>query len=223
MDVIMKGRHKTSSGRRLEAVVFDFNDTLSPGNFTSVFEEFNGRLPRPGSEIVELYKKAGLLDQLMRGRLTELEFWQQVGDQAGVDVPLLLEIADRIKHSKTLDMEVHATVRGLSEDGGLRLALLTDNVRETFDFWVEKFGLRELFHCVVNSSANGFMKREVELYEILLGELNTAPTQTLLVDDNPEFLTIAERLGLVTLHFRGAKDLRYALYELGLLRKAISL
>lgn len=205
------------SNGRIRAVVFDFNDTLSPSNFIEVFENFNGRLPRSGSEIVRAYVDAGLLEQLMRGKITESDFWQGVADLTGVELSLLLDVTEEIKYAKVLDEDVVAVVRELSTKNEISLALLTENVRETFDFWVEKFELNHLFPYIFNSSTYGVLKNEEKFYHIMLAELDILPQQALLIDDNPVFLRAAATIDMHTILFRGAKELRRELSQLGLL------
>ncbi|MCZ7535288.1 MAG: HAD family phosphatase [Acidimicrobiia bacterium] len=86
-------------------------------------------------------------------------------------------------------------------DSGLRLGLLTNNVKEFGDHWRSSFPVEELFEVVVDSSHVGMRKPEREIYELTCDRLGIHPAEAVFVDDNADNIAAAELLGMSTVHF----------------------
>jgi epoxide hydrolase-like predicted phosphatase len=85
---------------------------------------------------------------------------------------------------------------------GLRLGLLTNNVKEFGEHWRTMFPLEELFEEVVDSSHVGVRKPEREIYELTCSRMAIAPTEAVFVDDNADNITAAREFGMEAVHFR---------------------
>jgi len=203
-----------------KVIVFDFNDTLSPSNFVQTFKRDENLLGMSVDEFVRAYIDNGLLRDLMMGRFSsENEFWRMVSQLTGVDLDLLTRMAEDVALSKCLDTEVMQLVDELRNR--YKLALLTDNLLETFNFWVEKFALESKFDVIVNSADYGILKSNPEIYSVLLQILNVRAQEVLMVDDDPRNLSVAESVGIRTLCFVGAQQLERSLIKEGLLSRPV--
>lgn len=80
--------------------------------------------------------------------------------------------------------------------GGIRTGLLTNNAKEFEDFWRPLLPLDELFDDVVDSSDVGLRKPDPRIYELALGRLGVAASDTVFVDDAPGNVAGAERVGI---------------------------
>ncbi|HEX5616749.1 MAG TPA: HAD-IA family hydrolase [Acidimicrobiia bacterium] len=96
-------------------------------------------------------------------------------------------------------MVVHK-IRELGERG-LRLGLLTNNVKEFGEHWRATFPLDELFEVVVDSSHVGMRKPDREIYELTCSRLGVTPDETIFVDDNADNVAAAAAFGMETVHF----------------------
>jgi putative hydrolase of the HAD superfamily len=92
-------------------------------------------------------------------------------------------------------------MRGL-RSRGMRMALLTNNVREWEPLWRSMLPVDEIFALVVDSAFVGCRKPEPEIYEITLERLGVAAEQCLFVDDVEDNCAAAGRLGMAAVHFR---------------------
>jgi putative hydrolase of the HAD superfamily len=84
---------------------------------------------------------------------------------------------------------------------GLRLGLLTNNVKEFGDHWRTMFPLEELFEEVVDSSHVGMRKPERAIYELTCSRMGIEPGEAVFVDDNPDNVEAARAYGMETVHF----------------------
>ena len=86
-------------------------------------------------------------------------------------------------------------------DDGIRLALLTNNVKEWGDHWRATFPIDELFDVVVDSSEVGMRKPDPRVYELTCERIGVATTAAAFVDDNTENVAAARRLGMEVVLF----------------------
>ena len=110
-----------------------------------------------------------------------------------------------------------AVVRELSARGAVRLATLNNESAELNEYRIRHFGLHEIFPTFFTSCWLGVRKPTLAIYERVLGMTQADPAQTLFVDDRLQNLTPAAGLGVRTIHFQGAEQLRSALKAQGLL------
>jgi putative hydrolase of the HAD superfamily len=85
---------------------------------------------------------------------------------------------------------------------GIRIGLLTNNVKEFGDAWRAMFPIDELCEVVVDSSDVGMRKPEPEIYELICERMGIPPTNAIFVDDNPDNVAAARKLGMETVHFK---------------------
>lgn len=204
----------------IKAVVFDFNDVLSPSNYMQAFKRHEESLGMPVDEFVNAYVSKGLLDKLLAGEyVSEYDFWQAVSELTGIEMTILTKMRADVADSKELNPQVLHIIKQLRERCYI-LVLLTNNYRETFQYWIEKFNLKSTFHVIFNSADYGILKSNPKLYHIVLKTLNVKASEVVMIDDNTNNLAIADTLGLKTVHYIGANELRTALFRLGLLESS---
>jgi putative hydrolase of the HAD superfamily len=85
---------------------------------------------------------------------------------------------------------------------GIRLAILTNNVREWHDIWRTAFEIDALFELVVDSAFEGTRKPEPRIYELTLERLGLEAGDCAFIDDVDVNVTAATELGMHGIHFR---------------------
>lgn len=81
--------------------------------------------------------------------------------------------------------------------GGVRTALVTNNIREFGDGWRRMVPVEELFDAVVDSSSVGVRKPDPRIFAIALDALGgVAPAAAVLVDDAPGNVAAARAFGM---------------------------
>ena len=109
-----------------------------------------------------------------------------------------------------------AVVRDLAQSG-VRMATLNNESAELNDHRIRLFGLRAIFPTFFSSCWLGVRKPTRRIYERVLGMTQADPSRTLFVDDRPQNLSPAAALGVQTIHFQSAGQLRAELASRGLL------
>ena len=110
-----------------------------------------------------------------------------------------------------------AIARDLAAAGEVRLATLNNESEALNNFRIRRFGLREIFPTFFTSCWLGVRKPTHEIYTRALGMTQADPTHTLFIDDRTQNLNPAAALGMQTIHFQSAAQLRANLEERGLL------
>jgi putative hydrolase of the HAD superfamily len=79
---------------------------------------------------------------------------------------------------------------------GLRIGLLTNNVKEFGENWRAMFPIDELCEEVVDSSHVGMRKPDREIYELTCARMKIAPSEAVFLDDNAENVAAARAFGM---------------------------
>ncbi len=101
-----------------------------------------------------------------------------------------------------------AVARELAESGTVRMATLNNEGEELNVHRIRKFGLHEIFPVFFTSCWLGVRKPARAIYTRVLGMVQADPARTLFVDDRAQNLSPAAALGMHTIHFRSAEQLR---------------
>jgi putative hydrolase of the HAD superfamily len=146
------------------------------------------------------------LFELEKGRIAETEFQRRLCEQLGEDVDLerlSTLYFERLKPNRPM-IDFVTSLR----ERGLRMALLTNNVREWEPLWRAKLPeLDEIFEVVVDSAFVGMRKPEPEIYELTLERLGgVAPESCLFIDDVEVNCQAARDLGMQAVRFESAEQ-----------------
>jgi putative hydrolase of the HAD superfamily len=101
---------------------------------------------------------------------------------------------------------------------GVRMATLNNESAELNVHRIQSFGLRDVFPTFFSSCWLGVRKPTLAIYKRVLGMTQADPSRTLFVDDRSQNLAPAAALGMRTIQFRSAEQLRGELRGQGVLK-----
>ncbi len=107
------------------------------------------------------------------------------------------------------------TARAFRAGGRYVLATLNNESRELNDYRLRTFGLAEIFHAFFSSCYTGCRKPDPAAFRAALQFLQREPEETLFLDDRPENVAAAARLGFRTLRVRDPDRVREELAQAG--------
>ncbi len=153
------------------------------------------------------------LDRVYNGKMLEDEYWEaminkyhwaasvsqikEVIRQGFEEIPGTRTIIENLKHN------------------GYRLGLLSVHGREWIEYCERKFNYHGLFDATLYSFEIGLSKPEKEVYKVILERLRAKPSECIFIDDNETYLEGARKLGIATIHFESAEQLKKQLENLG--------
>jgi putative hydrolase of the HAD superfamily len=208
---------------RIEAVVSDFGGVLTTplfDAFAHVQEAHGIGMEALGTAMWRATQERGEnpLFPLERGEMTEAEFLAVLSgalrEELGREVTL-----DRFAEGWFARLRPNermiAHLRSLKEERGVRLALLTNNVREWEERWRAMLPVDELFELVVDSAFVGMRKPDPAIYELALSRLGLPAEACAFVDDLEANCDTARALGMAAVRFedtdQAIRDLEAAL------------
>jgi putative hydrolase of the HAD superfamily len=190
----------------IRAVISDFGGVLT----TPLLESFLAYQRESGISLEDLGVAMAKLMQeddgrhplfeLEKGNITEEEFSRRLGAALGRDVSGMREVYFENLHPNE---RMIGYLRGLRGDG-LRLALLTNNVREWEPLWRAKLpDVDELFEVVVDSGFVGMRKPDPAIYELTLERLGDGllAEECAFLDDIEVNCDAARALGMTAIRF----------------------
>jgi putative hydrolase of the HAD superfamily len=193
----------------INALISDFGGVLT-SPLLGALERFNDHLGLTGEEFGRAMALAMQehgehpLYALERGEITEREFnarlERALREQLGRDVDLS-RMAQLMMDHLHPNQELFDYYRSLRERG-LRLGILTNNVREWEPLWRSKLPIDEIFEDVVDSAFVGMRKPEPEIYALALSRLGVQAGECAFVDDLQVNVDAARELGFHAVHFR---------------------
>jgi putative hydrolase of the HAD superfamily len=107
--------------------------------------------------------------------------------------------------------------RALSESGKYLMSTINNESRELNAYRIQTFGLRAIFKLFVSSCNVGLRKPEEGIYRLALDITQKPPEECCFVDDRALNLECAGRLGMKTIEFGDAAQLRRELQTLGVI------
>ena len=194
----------------IRAVVTDFGGVLTTPlfhAFAHVQEEHGIGLEALGMAMFTLTQTRGEnpLYALERGEMPEAEFLRVLGEAVGDQVgrPVSMErFAERYFEQLDPNDELIAHLRTLKTERGLRLAMLTNNVREWEPRWKAMIpGIDELFETIVDSAFVGMRKPDPAIYELTLARLDLPAGACVFLDDLEVNCDAARALGMTAIRF----------------------
>jgi putative hydrolase of the HAD superfamily len=145
------------------------------------------------------------LFELEKGRMSEAEFLELMETELEPELghrPELHRFREIYFDALDPNERMVDLMRDL-RDRGMRMALLTNNVREWEPLWRSLLPVDEIFELIVDSAFVGMRKPEPGIYELTLERLDgPSPSECLFVDDVEVNCDAARELGMRVVHFR---------------------
>jgi putative hydrolase of the HAD superfamily len=193
----------------LRAIVSDFGGVLTTPLLAAfaAFQDEVGISPENLGKAMRVGLAEGEdlpLFQLERGEITEDEFIARLED----GLESILGHRPRLHHFRQKfwgalhpNEEMIALMHEL-KGRGLKMAMLTNNVREWEPLWRSMLPVDEIFEEIVDSAFVGCRKLEARIYELTLERIGLPAEACLFIDDLAPNIEGAERAGMRAVHFR---------------------
>jgi putative hydrolase of the HAD superfamily len=193
----------------LRAIVSDFGGVLTTPLFAAfaAFQDEVGISPENLGKAMRVGLAEGEdlpLFQLERGEISEDKFIERLED----GLESILDHRPHLHHFRQKfwgalhpNEEMIALMHEL-KDSGLKMAMLTNNVREWEPLWRSMLPVDEIFEEIVDSAFVGCRKPEARIYELTLERIGMPAEECLFIDDLEPNVAGAEAAGMKAVHFR---------------------
>lgn len=193
----------------VRAVISDFGGVLTSPLFESfaAWQRQSGlSFERLGQAMAGAAERSGIhpLYELEKGTLSEAEFLRMLEAELGPGASLqgMRDVYFEHLHPNRPMIDFMADLRGR----GVRMALLTNNVREWEPQWRAKLPeIDDIFEVVVDSAFVGMRKPDLDIYRLTVERLGgVEPAECVFVDDVDVNCNAARSLGMRAVHFVSA-------------------
>ena len=200
----------------LRCVISDFGGVLTTPLLHS-FAAFQDRSGIPAEALGTAMQRIAEADgahplyELEKGNVTEDEFLARLRKELTTDLghePEMHGFKEIYFEALDPNEPMIELMRRL-QSSGLRMALLTNNVREWEPLWRTMLPVDEIFELVVDSAFVGMRKPDPEIYELTLERLHERDgladlsfSECIFVDDIEVNIEAARGLGMRAVHFR---------------------
>jgi len=193
----------------IKAIVSDFGGVLTTpllASFAAIQDDIGVT-----AENLGLAMRHGLAEgeemplfRLERGEITEDEFLDRLSD--GLETILgHRPHLHRFRHMFFDALDPNEPMLELMRElkaSGLKMALLTNNVREWEPLWRSMLPVDEIFEEIVDSAFVGCRKPEARIYELTLEGIGMPAEACLFIDDLQTNVEGARAAGMNAVHFR---------------------
>jgi putative hydrolase of the HAD superfamily len=194
----------------IRAVVSDFGGVLT----TPISDSFLAYQRESGISLEELGKGMAAITEedgehplfeLEKGKLSEAEFTRRLGEKLGRPLDSMRDTYFANLHPNEPMIDCMRELR----DRGMRMALLTNNVREWEPHWRAKLpDVDEIFEVIVDSGFVGMRKPDPAIYRLTLERLGDGlgPEECVFVDDFEVNCMAARELGMAAVQYHDAEQ-----------------
>ena len=147
-----------------------------------------------------------------KGVLSEQEFWNHICKDLHIPLPRTTSLwRDAFEHVYQEQPGIPTMIQNLKKKG-YTIALLSNTELPSLTIFNDH--TRHLFDLCVFSCNEGIIKPDPRIYTITLRKLQATPSQTVFVDDKPENVHTAAKLGMHAILFTTPQQLTETLQDI---------
>lgn len=198
--------------KNIKTVIFDLGGVYFTDGTKRAIDIISQRWNLDQSKVADIFK--GKIGTAYReSQISHEEFWRQAKETLGIDAPME-ELAEIWLNGY---VPIEGTVEIIKElkEKGYEILYLSDNVQERIDYIEEKYHFLQYFKSGVFSHIAGVRKPNPKIYQLALEESSNPAENCVYIDDKPNLLEEADKLGMATIAFVNADETRKKLIELG--------
>jgi HAD superfamily hydrolase (TIGR01509 family) len=200
----------------IKGIIFDFGGVFNNAHESMAgFAHAASRFGHTPESLYDLLYHGPAWQAAKLGHMTTESYWREMMISLGEDPASDLDVflADLFT-GEALDQEVVRIAERLHRR--YPLALLSNATDNLESLLADRFRIRHLFRVVVNSATAGVAKPDPEAYWLVLAGLGIEAHESLFIDDKPRNVAAAEALGIPSLLFTTAAQLRRDLESCGI-------
>ncbi len=195
----------------IEVIFFDLGNVILPFNHFQIAErlsQFSRRREFQDPKKIFSYLfdlREGTINGFDLGKVSSPEFFQAIKESLDLSisfdefVPIWCNIFVE-------DQEVTRLILSLKRKW--RLGLLSNTDPLHFNYIVSKFPVTRVFDKWIVSYEVGFKKPAIQIFQKAMEWASVKPEKILYIDDTKEYVEVAASLGIQSIHFVSASQLR---------------
>lgn len=190
----------------IRAIIFDLGGVLLRTADFSPRERLARRLGMNRLELEELVFGGESGEKAQRGEISVNEHWVNLATQLNCSTQELTLILDEFFAQDQLDDELMGYIRTLHQS--YKTALLSNAWDDLRQVIAQKWHFEDAFDTMVISGEVGMTKPDPNIFRLALEKLGVVANEAIFVDDFRRNVEAASLLGMHTVHFQTAEQMR---------------
>jgi len=201
---------------QIQAVIFDLGRVLLDFDHAIAARKISALSRKSPEEIYRLFFDSRLIQAFEAGKISPEDFFAEVKRMLSLSVGFgeFLPIWNEIFFLTDQNRQVYNLARRLR--GRYRVALLSNVNCLHFEYVQKTFPIFDVFDFLLLSYELGHVKPDPQIYRRSLSIIGTKPEETFYVDDRPELIAQAQKLGLRAFVYQGIDQLKADLASCGI-------
>lgn len=190
----------------IKAIIFDFGRVITAQKPLSLFRSYEEELGLDPDTINSIMFGSQAWQDTLLGRKTTEEFWHLIGPELGLKTA---DEVNRFRRRYHADEAINEAVLDLIRKlhGRYKLAILSNSPPD-LTRWLVDWEMRDLFEVVFCSGDEGMIKPDPAAFKLTLERLGVEPGEAVFIDDTPEHVEAARKLGIQGIIFTTAAALK---------------
>ena len=190
----------------IKAIIFDFGRVITAQKPLSLFRSYEEELGLDPDTINSIMFGSQAWQDTLLGRKTTEEFWHLIGPELGLNTA---DEVNRFRRRYHADEAINEAVLDLIRKlrGRYKLAILSNSPPD-LTRWLVDWEMRDLFEVVFCSGDEGMIKPDPAAFKLMLERLGVEPGEAVFIDDTPEHVEAARKLGIQGIIFTTAAALK---------------
>lgn len=190
----------------IKAIIFDFGRVITAQKPLSLFRSYEEELGLDPDTINSIMFDSQAWQDALLGRKTTEEFWHLIGPELGLNTA---DEVNRFRRRYHADEAINEAVLDLIRKlrGRYKLAILSNSPPD-LTRWLVDWEMRDLFEVVFCSGDEGMIKPDPAAFKLTLERLGVEPGEAVFIDDTPEHVEAARKLGIQGIIFTTAAALK---------------
>lgn len=190
----------------IKVIIFDFGRVITAQKPLSLFRSYEEELGLDPDTINSIMFGSQAWQDTLLGRKTTEEFWHLIGPELGLSTA---DEVNRFRRRYHADEAINEAVLDLIRKlhGRYKLAILSNSPPD-LTRWLVDWEMRDLFEVVFCSGDEGMIKPDPAAFKLTLERLGVEPGEAVFIDDTPEHVEAARKLGIQGIIFTTAAALK---------------
>ena len=198
--------------RKIKTIIFDLGGVYFTDGTKNAIDIISKKYNLDENMVADVFK--GKIGTAYReNQISHSEFWKQAKEILGIDAPME-ELAEIWLSGY---VPINGTVQIIKEliENEYEVLFLSDNVQERVDYLEERYHFMQYFKSGVFSHIAGVRKPNPKIYRLALNESSNQAEECAYIDDKPNLLVEADKLGMATIAFVNPEETRKKLIDIG--------
>ena len=190
----------------IKAIIFDFGRVITAQKPLALFRSYEEELGLDPDTINSIMFGSQAWQDTLLGRKTTEEFWHLIGPELGLSTA---DEVNRFRRRYHADEAINEAVLDLIRKlhGRYKLAILSNSPPD-LTRWLVDWEMSDLFEVVFCSGDEGMIKPDPAAFKLTLERLGVEPGKAVFIDDTPEHVEAARKLGIQGIIFTTAAALK---------------